>query len=141
MKPTKSIIYKNIVSTRFGDLDPYGHLNAKHYLDLIATSRLKYLQSDMNTSVEAVMKQGYAWYLRHSSTYFNKPIKGLQDVMCSSWVASIEGSKLLINFKLESEGEDVTFAEGSLTYIIVGMENGKPRDCPDWMRDLFFTAS
>ena len=41
------IIYENELQVRFSDLDGYGHMNSNVYADLLATSRLLFLEKDL----------------------------------------------------------------------------------------------
>ena len=42
-----SIIYENQLQIRFSDLDGYGHMNSNIYADLLATSRLLFLEEEL----------------------------------------------------------------------------------------------
>ena len=43
-----SIVYENELQVRFSDLDGYGHMNSNIYADLLATSRLLFLEEHLN---------------------------------------------------------------------------------------------
>ena len=47
-----SIIYENQLQIRFSDLDGYGHMNSNIYADLLATSRLLFLEEGVRGSAE-----------------------------------------------------------------------------------------
>ena len=52
------IIYENELQVRFSDLDGYGHMNSNVYADLLATSRLLFLEKDLKAPLSFGKKKG-----------------------------------------------------------------------------------
>lgn len=132
------IIYQKEQDIRFGELDPYGHLSAKHYLDLVASSRLLFLERDLGYSLEKLTAAGFAFYLRKATQNFRVPIVGLQRIMIKSFVSKAEGSLFVIDFDIQNEKQTKTHASGQLEYVVVDMKTQRPTSAPDWLTALFF---
>jgi YbgC/YbaW family acyl-CoA thioester hydrolase len=135
----KPIIYKGLVDVHFSDLDFYGHVNSKHYVDYVSTVRLNYLVNPMNFPNEKVLEKGIGFFMTKSTVLYKRPILGLQKVLAQSHVAEIKnGSLLMIPFSLSNEIGDKVFAEGVLEFAVIDMTTKRPTSGPDWLLDLFF---
>ncbi len=133
------IKYKGSLDVRFADLDPYGHVNSKHYLDYVSTTRLNYMANEMRVPLDSVTARGIGFYLVKSTINYLRPIVGLQRIQVSSHVAEIKGSKVLvIPFEVQNPDGSITFSEGTLEYAIVDMKTGKLVQAPEWIKELFF---
>ena len=133
------IKYIESLDIRFSDLDMYGHVNAKHYLDLISTSRLIFLADKMKKPIEEVTKEGIGFFMTKSTVNYKRPINGLQSVVCSSFVQEIRDEKILIiPFSISAERDQKVFADGVLEFAIIDMSTKRPTGAPAWLLDLFF---
>lgn len=136
---SKPIIYKNIVDIHFSYIDAFGHVNAKHYLDLVATSRLWFLERDMQMPLPTLMKAGYGFYLKKAVQNFRRPIIGLQGVLVTSYVAAVRDATLEIPFEIRTKDDEKVFADGILEYAVMDLNQMRPVPPPKMMLDLFFT--
>lgn len=135
----KPIIYEDLVDVRFSDLDHYNHVNSKHYLDIISTSRLTFLAREMKMPIEKVTERGIGFYMSKAITNFKRPVVGLQKIRASSYISEVvNNKKLIIPFELKSEDSTVTFADGILEFAVIDMKTGRPTETPEWVLDLFF---
>lgn len=132
------IIYTGDIDVRFGDLDPYGHLNAKHYLDIVATARLRFLACEMKCPVEQLVERGIGFYLKKATQNFQRPIPGIQRVHQRSYVSAVNGAVLVIPYELMSEDKTIRYADGVLEYAVVDLKLNRPTEPPPWLLQLFF---
>ena len=131
------IIYTGQTDIRFGDLDPYGHLNAKHYLDLVASTRLAYLERHLDCPLAKTTKQGIGFFLRSAEQNFQRPITGICRINVDSWVTKVAGASLSVQYRILSEDREKAFADGVLQYVVVNLQNERPTKVPHWLADLF----
>ncbi len=130
------VVYSDTINVRISDLDPYNHVNSANYLDYIITSRWRYAELEMKASPAEVAKKGLGFYLVNSNINYLKSIKGSATLEVRSWVSSIDGSKLYVDFELESAGQGVS--NGCLTFVIMDLATMKPQMLPEWAESLFW---
>ncbi|RZU54060.1 (3S)-malyl-CoA thioesterase [Krasilnikovia cinnamomea] len=136
--PTTPVIYDGTIDVRFSDLDAYGHVNAKNYVDYVATTRLRFLDERMPVSSAEIIRRGYAFYLRKSEITYRRPITGLATLHISSFSERLDGAQLAVRFDIRSADRSVLHSDGTLTYTIVALSTGKPVDeVPQWLAELF----
>lgn len=135
----KPIIYEDLVDVRFSDLDHYNHVNSKHYIDMVSTTRLTFLDREMKTPIEQVTERGIGFFMTKSTVNYKRPIQGLQKVRSKSHVADIKDGKILIiPFELCSEDGTKTFADGILEFALIDMTTKRTTTAPEWILELFF---
>ena len=61
-----SIIYENQLQIRFSDLDGYGHMNSNIYADLLATSRLLFLEEELEAPLSFWEERKTGFYAKTS---------------------------------------------------------------------------
>lgn len=135
---TTPIIYQGTVDVRFADLDHYNHVNSSHFIDLVATSRIVFMEKEMNTSIEQITSRGIGFFMTKSTVHYRRPIDGLQKVYIKSHVEEVRAEKVLvIPFKMTNEDESKLFAEGTLEFAVVDMKTKRTTPMPEWGYDLF----
>jgi acyl-CoA thioester hydrolase len=132
------IVYTAQLPVRFADLDPFGHVNASHYLDYVVSSRFLYAREHLGITAEALMSRKIGFYLAQASSEFLRPIIGVQTVTVSSWVEKIEGAKLHVPYELHLDENRLLASKGQLLFLVIDLATNKPQPCPDWAREWFF---
>lgn len=134
-----AIIYEDFVDVRFSDLDHYNHVNSKHYLDLIVTTRLTFFAREFKVPFESITERGYGFFLTKSTINFKRPIVGLQRVRGKSHVAEVRDGKVaVIPFELRTEDDAKLFSDGVLEFTVIDMKTQRGTVGPDWVMDYFF---
>lgn len=139
--PRSPIVYENVLDIRFGELDSYGHLNAKHYFDLLSSSRMMYLERDMKIAVKSVVQRGIAFYATKVTQNFRRPIEGLAQVYVRSHVEDVRECRLIVPFEIRSALKDRLYCDGIAEFAIINLETKKPVEMPEWVGDLFFYST
>ena len=132
------IIYEAFLDVRFGDLDPYGHVNASRYLDYVVSSRWTFLERTQSISSAELVRRGLAFFMTKATTEFRKPIAGAAQVRVRSHVGTLEGARLVTPFEIASADGATVHATGHLDFAIMNLETRKPMALPDWAMPLFF---
>ena len=135
------IVYSNTVTVCFSHLDRYGHVNSKHYMDYVATSRLNYLKKNFDIDLDQLEKKGLGFYLVDAQQRFLKPITGLTDVFVRSHVESEFDGVLTVKYEIKDSSENLLHSRGTLKYVVIDMETQKKIATPNWMLNYFFKNS
>jgi acyl-CoA thioesterase FadM len=136
------LVYCQTMTIRFDDLDPYGHVNASRYIDLVGSSRLIYVSRTLGLSPETIIARGCGWFLKHVECSYRRPIQGLSDVVISSWLESRPiDSQFPVIFQICDTSSKRVFAEGKLTYSTMELNTGKPSNLPEWLIPFLFSMS
>jgi acyl-CoA thioesterase FadM len=135
----KPMIYDATTDIRFSDLDLYKHVNSKHYIDFVSTSRLVFMKKCFDLSMESFAEKGYGFYLTKSIVNYKRPIVGLQSVRTKSFVEEFIGNKILkVRFDMMTEDETKSFADGYLEFTVVDLKNNRAVNAPDWFLEYFY---
>ena len=135
----KPIVYSGRVAVRFSDLDPYGHVNSAHYLDYVISARFQYAQEKLGISGRTLVKQGVGFFLAKAQSKFIQPVVGIQELLVSSWVESIEGPRLSVPYEVKTLQEKLVNS-GLLEFVVIDLATNRPTDATDWVRGLFFES-
>ena len=136
--PRQPIIYAGSYDVRFSDLDPYGHMNAKHYLDVVTTTRLQYSERVLGQSMIEVAARGVGFFLVSCSQKFRKPISGMETIKATSFVDQTRGASFTVVYKITSLDETVIYSDGTLDFAVIDLKTQRPMLTPDWIMALFF---
>ena len=133
------IIYEGNIDVRFSDLDPYGHVNAKHYLDYVGSTRFQFMEQRLNMPNSEILKRGFKFYMRKSQFEYLKPVEGCVKLYVRSFISHARGPRHTVSFEIQDAEKQTTFCQGSFEFILVNQEDKLVRNAPDWMKELFFT--
>jgi acyl-CoA thioesterase FadM len=134
-----AIIYEDLIDVRFSDLDHYNHVNSKHYIDMVSTTRLTFLARELKVPIDKITERGIGFFMTKSTVNYKRPINGLQKVKAKSHVAEVrEGKILIIPFELCTEDGAKIFSDGILEFAVIDMKTLRSTATPDWVMDLFF---
>jgi acyl-CoA thioesterase FadM len=133
------IKYEGHVDIRFADLDPYGHVNSKHYVDLVSTVRLNFMSQELKTPLESMTDKGIGFYLTKLTINYRRPIIGLQKVFVSSYVSEIRDEKVLIvPFEIKTADGTKLYSDGVLEFSVVDLKTNRMTILPTWVAKLLF---
>ena len=94
-----SIVYENELQVRFSDLDGYGHMNSNIYADLLATSRLLFLEENLNAPLSFWEEKKTGFYAKDFKIDYKYPVVGLAKVGVRSQVVSMTEQGFDVEFK------------------------------------------
>jgi acyl-CoA thioester hydrolase len=138
----KPIIYNDTVDIRFSDLDLYNHVNSKHYIDFVSTTRLTFLAKRFDTTMDTLAKKGFGFYMTKSTVNYKRPIIDLQKVRAKSFVEEIRDEKVyVIKFELMTDDETKIFADGYIEFTVIDLNTKRASAAPKWFLDYFFETT
>jgi len=123
------------IDVRFSDLDAYGHVNSRNYLDYILSARILFMERELK--MKEVTDRGIGFFLKKVEQNFKRPISGVTRIRGVSYVQEVAGSKLKIPFRLE-DADGGVYSDGVLDFAVVDMITGRPVDAPEWVLDFLF---
>jgi len=132
----KPIIYTQDINVRFGDLDPYGHVNSPIYLDYVISSRWHFLEKHLNSSSDALIKKGLGFFIINSNINYRRSIAGTETITVDSWVSEVAGTKLTVVFEIKNK--ETLYSDGQLLFAIMDLRTMKPQALPDWVEAIFW---
>jgi len=135
------IVYTGQYDVRFSDLDPYGHVNAKHYLDIVTSTRLQYSERNLGIPMLEIARRGVGFFMVSCQQRFLKPIVGMATVKANSYVEETRGASFSVVFQITSLDETILYCDGLLEFAVVDFQTQKPILTPDWVHRLFFRPS
>lgn len=132
------MIYDETVDVRISDLDMYGHVNSKHYVDFVSTSRLVFLERRFNVSIASVTERGIGFFLTQSLVNYKKPIHGLQKVRIKSHISEVKNDRILVvSYVISNHDETRIFSDGTLSFAVIDLKQKKAVALEDWMLEWF----
>jgi len=133
------IIYKATVQSRFSDLDPYGHVNTKHYFDYVVDSRLRFLADNFKLDLAKIAQTGFGFYATRCEINFLRPINGMRTLSVESFVESIINEvTMVIPFKIIDTETGKTNSDGKIHYANINLATGKPAPMNAELNKLFY---
>ncbi|MBN1994397.1 MAG: acyl-CoA thioesterase [Anaerolineae bacterium] len=103
------------IEVRFRDLDAFGHVNNVVILTYVETGRLRYLL-DLGLRQPGGGWNDIAFILAHLDCDFRKPVFYGQRVEVGSRVMEIKNSSLLMEHRVEADGQLVAEGYGVLVH-------------------------
>ena len=118
--------------------DPHNNVNAKHYLDIIASARLNFLERELKVSFSDILEKGFGFFLKKAMQNFKRPIIGLKKIYVRSFVSQLLDTAIIVDFEILDDEQKKQFANGQLEYTIVDLQTQRPVKMPEWMMKYFF---
>lgn len=135
-----AILYQEDIDVRFSDLDPYGHVNSKHYIDYVLASRWLFLARTVKFTIEDCLAKGLGFYLIRSEIEYKLPISKVDKVRVQSYTSHLDRVRLTVTFEIVDPGtEKLLYSRGQLEFAIMDTKANRPQACPEWAIDLFAT--
>lgn len=134
------IIYTGPYDVRFSDLDPYGHMNAKHYLDVVTTTRMQYSDRVLGQSMNEIAARGIGFFLVSCTQKFRKPIVGMGTIKATSYVEESRGASFTVVYQITSMDEATTYSDGTLEFAVIDLNTQRPILTPEWIKNLFYKS-
>ena len=122
----KPIIYTYDVDVRFSDLDPYGHVNLRNYLDIVTTSRFLYLENILSVPMAEFAKEGIGFYAAKANQEFLAPITGMKTVRVRSLVEKVEGARLYVSYEMFDVATATLFSSGNIEFMVMDLKTQRP---------------
>lgn len=132
-----ALLYDEDVDIRFSDVDAYGHVNAKHYIDYVLASRWLFLARKAGVTIEECKRRGLGFYMVRSEVDYKRSIQAVDKVKVQSFVSELVKVRLTVSFEISDCKTASIYAIGKLFFAIMDTNTNRPQLCPLWAQDLF----
>lgn len=127
------------ITVRYGDLDPYGHVNNAAHMSYFESARMAYFKTlAERLELGPLMAgdiPGVRYVIAEATVRYKAPIF-LEDVLfCGISVRSVSNRSFVWDYELragESYASGRTVAEGSSAQVFFDVEAGESRPRPEW---------
>ncbi len=138
--PETAILYDSLVDIHFADIDAYGHVNSKHFLDYVTSSRFKFAAEALGLTPRLLVEKQIGFFLVRAETDFLSPIMGVHQVRVKSYT-EISGKKISIPFEIRSPDDSALYAKGIVQSLFVDLKTQRACECPEWLKPYFLKSS
>lgn len=135
----KEKVLESVVTVRFQDCDPFGHLNNARYIDYFMDARqeqiarhygILFIDRDRNES----------WVISLSQIAFLRPVEALETIRVRTQLINATDSTLTVEGAIFSSKSMRLKALAWVDFIYVGMESGRRAQHPRELMELFETV-
>jgi|SRR5579872_2198730 len=138
-KSLNPIHYIADIDVRFGDLDPYGHVNSAAYLDYVFSSRLIFAKRNLQFDcIELMQREGLGFFVSQANVRYLRPIIGMTKISVNSWTQKISRLSLEIEFCIRDSNSGLAHAGGQVFVVVMNLKSNKPCSLPVWAERYFF---
>lgn len=116
---------ESFYSIRFGDCDPFGHLNNARYTDYFLNAREDHLKQYYDMDLASFYKKGIGWVvLQHAITYLRPASYNEKICICTGLLAA-STEHLLVEMLMMNEKKSQLKALLHTTFVPVSLSSGK----------------
>lgn len=127
-------ISKTEIQLLYADTDMMGVMYHANYLKWFELGRTQLIE-DLGFSYLEMEEQGYFAPVYDVYCVYKKAIRYGDRAFIKTWVESSDGVKTVYGYQIVNE-EDVIYAEGTTTHIVVKKDNFRPvqfkKNFPEW---------
>ncbi|QDO89390.1 acyl-CoA thioesterase [Ornithinimicrobium ciconiae] len=113
------------VTSRWSDMDAYGHVNNVQYLRYLEEARVHAFNAWFGQ--ERSMLEDGVLVVRHEIDYLAPMTFNYQPALVSTWCSRVSGASFDIAYVVGQRGTDVTFALAETTLVTYDLTAGRPR--------------
>jgi len=116
---------------QFTQIDPYGHLNAARYAELLINHRITAVQDQLGVVTLDIAKNlGVAFFISRLDIQYISPVFLGEELEIASWVDKIEDSAFRLRMVISGEKNRKVRAIATEMIQTVDIKTGKPVACP-----------
>ena len=123
-------MHTTTIHVRWGELDPYNHVNHSVYSSYLEHARVEALAS-IDSGMEALTASGLQIVVVRSDVRFRAPATAGDELTISTWLSSVRGASMTWQQRIERHGALVVEAE--IRAACRGSD-GKPVRIPQTLR-------
>ena len=124
-------MHTTTIHVRWGELDPYNHVNHAVYSSYLEHARVEALAS-IDSDMEALTESGLQIVVVRSDVRFRAPATAGDELVISTWLSSVRGASMIWQQRIEKARALVVEAE--IQAACLG-KDGKPVRVPQRLRE------
>ncbi len=115
---------------RFGDCDPFGHLNNARYLDYLVSAREDHLREFYQLDLQEFMKEGVGWVIGQHELVYLKPARYYEPVWIRTSLIGYSNHFVQVEALMLDETKQQVKALLWTKYYCVSITNGRKAEHP-----------
>ena len=119
---------KSFYIVRFGDCDPYGHLNNARYIDYMINAREDHLREYYQINLMDFMKQGQGWVVRRHEIQYIRPVNYNEKIGIVSRLIELSDTHVMVEMLMFDEQLTTLKAILWSNFTSVDTRTGKKRE-------------
>lgn len=123
-------------TVRFGDCDPFGHLNNARYVDYFINAREDHLKEAYQMDMKQFYAQGMTWLVGGHEINYLKPADYNERIRIASSIIDAGADYLLVEMVMTDNKETHIKAVIHTRFIHVGLKSGRRENHPEGFMDF-----
>ena len=121
-------ILHSFYTVRFGDCDPFSHLNNARYIDYFLNAREDHLRDYYQMDLSEFAKKGMGWVVTSHEIYYMRPALYNEKICIRSAIIELSGAHLLVEMLMQDESRQSAKAVMWSKFTCVNLKTGKKQD-------------
>ncbi len=122
---------------RFGDCDPFGHLNNARYLDYLVSAWEDHLSQFYGFTLQEFLQRGFGWVVGHHEIAYLKPARYYEPIRIQTSLISLSDSFLQVEALMLNEEMQHVKTVLWTKYYYVSTVTGQKAVHPPELLDFF----
>lgn len=123
-------------TVRFGDCDPFAHLNNARYIDYFLNAREDHLRDYYKLSLSDFAKKGLGWVVANHEIYYLRPALYNEQICIQSSIIELGEAHLLVEMVMQDENRQSVKAVMWSKFTCINLKTGRKENHPDDFMDF-----
>ena len=124
-------ILHSFYTVRFGDCDPFSHLNNARYIDYFLNAREDHLRAYYQMNLSDFAKKGVGWVVSSHEIYYMRPALYNEKIAIRSAIIELGEAHLLVEMLMQDESRQSVKAVLWSKFTCVNLKTGKKENHAD----------
>ncbi len=130
-------MHRTSIQVRWGELDPYNHVNHAVYSSYLEHARIAALAA-VDSGMDSLTASGYQIVVTRSDIHFRAPATAGDDLVITTRVEEIKGARMVWRQRIDRGDDLVVEAEIHAAFLA---ETGRPARVPESLRQALTSLS
>ena len=123
-------LLQSFYTVRFGDCDPFGHLNNARYIDYFLNAREDHLRDYYQLKLSDFAKRGIGWVVSNHEIYYTRPALYNEKISIQSSLIAAGETHLLVEMLMQDENKQYNKAIMWSAFTCIYLKTGKKENHP-----------
>ena len=123
-------------TVRFGDCDPFAHLNNARYVDYFLNAREDHLRDYYKLRLSDFAKKGLGWVVSNHEIYYLRPAMYNEQICIQSSIIELGEAHLLVEMVMQDESRQSVKAVMWSKFTCINLKTGRKENHPDDFMDF-----
>ena len=123
-------LLQSFYTVRFGDCDPFSHLNNARYIDYFLNAREDHLRDYYQLRLTDFAKKGIGWVVSNHEIQYMRPALYNESVCIQSALIRLTDTSLLVEMLMQDEGKQIDKAIMWSEFTCINVKTGRRENHP-----------